>query len=272
MPNITEIIYDTFYKLIDQSSTFISNFLSAVLILLIGWLVAKGVAYLLKSFLSKVGVDKLGNKVLELDIFRKYKLDLKLSKVIAQVVYVLILLFVAVSAADTLGVPAISAMFLMLVNFIPKLAVAILMILVGVYISDIVRKFAEALMKSFNVPSFKLIGKIIFFFFSFIAVILALGQAGINTKLLESSFSIIIAAFALTFAIGFGYASKDILINVLSSVYSKNKIREGDLVEIDGVKGIVHKLDSTSVTIQTKENDVLFPIKVLQSDKIIIYK
>lgn len=272
MPNIAEIIYETFYKLIDQSSTFISNFLSAILILLIGWLVAKGVSYLLKSFLSKVGIDKLGDKVLELDVFKKYKLELKLSKVIAQVVYVLILLFIAVSAADTLGVPAISAMFLMLVNFIPKLAVAIFMILAGIYISDLVRKFAEALMKSFNIPTYKLIGKIIFFFFSFIAVILALGQAGINTKLLESSFSIIIAAFALAFAIGFGYASKDVLINVLSSVYSKNKIKEGDLVEIEGVKGVVHKLDSTNVTIKTNDNKVLFPIKVLQSQKIIIYK
>lgn len=271
LPDLRGILANTLSKLIEQSSTFISNFISAILILGIGWLIAKGVAFVLKSFLSKIGLDKLGEKIQDMELLRKYDLDFKLSHVISMVVYVLIMLFLSVSAADTLGVPAISNMFLMLVNFIPKLIVAIIMTLLGLFISDLARKFVETLCKSFNIASGKLISMAVFFFLGFISIILALGQAGINTKLLESSFNIIIAALALAFSIGYGLASKDILINILSSIYSRKKFSEGDLVEIQGVKGTIILMDNTNLILETDGVRTSFPLKVLQTEKITVF-
>jgi small-conductance mechanosensitive channel len=271
LPDLRGILANTLSKLIEQSSTFISNFISAILILGIGWLIAKGVAFVLKSFFSKIGLDKLGEKIQDMELLRKYDLDFKLSHVISMVVYVLIMLFLSVSAADTLGVPAISNMFLMLVNFIPKLIVAIIMTLLGLFISDLARKFVETLCKSFNIASGKLISMAVFFFLGFISIILALGQAGINTKLLESSFNIIIAALALAFSIGYGLASKDILINILSSIYSRKKFTEGDLVEIQGVKGTIIMMDNTNLILESDGVRTSFPLKVLQTEKITLF-
>jgi small-conductance mechanosensitive channel len=271
LPNLKEILADTLSKLIEQSSTFISNFISAVLILGIGWLIAKGVAFVLKSFFSKIGLDKLGEKIKDMELLRKYDFDFKLSHIISTVVYVLIMLFLSVSAADTLGVPAISNMFLMLVNFIPKLIVAIMMTLLGLFVSDLARKFVETLCKSFNISSGKLISMAVFFFLGFISIILALGQAGINTNLLESSFNIILAALALAFSVGYGLASKDILVNILSSIYSRKKYSIGDLVEIQGVKGTITTIDNTNIILESDGIKTSFPLKVLQSEKVTLY-
>lgn len=271
LPNLSQIIHDTFSKLINQSSTFISNLLSAIVILVIGWLVAKICSWVIRTALEKLGADKLGEKIQDLEVLKKYKLEFKLSKLIATVAYVFIMLFLSVSAADTLGVPAISNMFLMLVNFIPKLIVALIMILVGLFIADYARKFVETICKSFNISSGKLIGMAVFFFISFISIILALGQAGINTKLLESSFNIIIAALALSFSIGYGIASKEILVNILGSIYSRKRYQEGDVVEIQGVKGTVVRIDNTTFVLNSNGNEVSFPTKLLQSEKITLY-
>ena len=271
LPNLKEILANTLSKLIEQSSTFISNLISAILILGIGWLIAKGVAFILKSFFSKIGLDKLGEKIKDMELLRKYDFDFKLSHVISTVVYVLIMLFLSVSAADTLGVPAISNMFLMLVNFIPKLIVAIMMTLLGLFVSDLARKFVETLCKSFNIASGKLISMAVFFFLGFISIILALGQAGINTNLLESSFNIILAALALAFSVGYGLASKDILINILSSIYSRKKYSIGDLVEIQGVKGTITTIDNTNIILESDGFKTSFPLKVLQSEKVTLY-
>lgn len=271
LPNLKEILADTLSKLIEQSSTFISNFISAVLILGIGWLIAKGVAFVLKSFFSKIGLDKLGEKIKDMELLRKYDFDFKLSHIISTVVYVLIMLFLSVSAADTLGVPAISNMFLMLVNFIPKLIVAIMMTLLGLFVSDLARKFVETLCKSFNISSGKLISMAVFFFLGFISIILALGQAGINTNLLESSFNIILAALALAFSVGYGLASKDILVNILSSIYSRKKYSIGDLVEIQGIKGTITTIDNTNIILESDGIKTSFPLKVLQSEKVTLY-
>ncbi len=271
-PDIKQILINTFSKLIEQSSTFISNLISAVLILTIGWVVARVAAFLFKSFFSRVGVDKLGEKIQNMEMLRKYQLDFKLSQVLSQIVFILIMLFLSVSAADTLGVPAISNMFMMLVDFIPKLGVAIMMTLLGLFVSDLARKFVETLCKSFNIAAGKLISMGVFFFLSFISVILALGQAGINTKLLESSFNIMVAGLVLAFSIGYGIASKEILLNILSSIYSRKKFREGDIVEIQGVKGTIIRMDNTTLVLSSEGNEVSFPLRVLQTEKVTLFQ
>lgn len=270
-PDIKQILINTFSKLIEQSSTFISNLISAILILTIGWVVARVAAFLFKSFFSRVGVDKLGEKIQNMEMLRKYQLDFKLSQVLSQIVFILIMLFLSVSAADTLGVPAISNMFMMLVDFIPKLGVAIMMTLLGLFVSDLARKFVETLCKSFNIAAGKLISMGVFFFLSFISVILALGQAGINTKLLESSFNIMVAGLVLAFSIGYGIASKEILLNILSSIYSRKKFREGDLVEVQGVKGTIIRMDNTTLVLNSEGNEVSFPLRVLQTEKVTLF-
>ncbi|MBX2952864.1 MAG: mechanosensitive ion channel [Leadbetterella sp.] len=270
-PDIKQILINTFSKLIEQSSTFISNLISAVLILGIGWGVARIAAFLFRSFFSKVGVDKLGEKIQNMEMLKKYELDFSLSRVLSQIVFILIMLFLSVSAADTLGVPAISNMFMMLVDFIPKLGVAIMMTLLGLFVSDLARKFVETLCKSFHIASGKLISMGVFFFLSFISVILALGQAGINTKLLESSFNILVAGLVLAFSIGYGIASKEIMLNILSSIYSRKKFREGDLVEILGVKGTIIRMDNTTLVLSADGKEISFPLRVLQTEKITLF-
>ena len=271
-PDIKQILINTFSKLIEQSSTFISNSISAILILGVGWVVAKAASFLFRSFLARVGVDRLGEKIQNLEMLRKYQLDFKLSKVLSVILYILIMLFLSVSAADTLGVPAISNMFMMLVDFIPKLGVAIMMTLLGLFVSDLARKFVETLCKSFRVNSGKLIGMGVFFFLSFISVILALGQAGINTKLLESSFNILVAGLVLAFSIGYGIASREILLNILSAIYSRKRYREGDLVEVLGVKGTILRMDNTSLVLSSEGTEVSFPLRVLQTEKITLFQ
>ena len=271
LPNIKDILIDTFSKLIEQFSTFTSNLISALVILLVGWIVAKTVSIIIKNILSRAGIDKIGDKIKEIDAIKKFNLNFKLSKIIATTVYVFVMLFLSVSAADKLGVPAISSMFLMLVNFIPKVLVASVMTLLGLFLSDLARNFVVALCKSFNIASGKLIGMGIFFFLLFITIILALGQAGINTVLLESSFNIIIGGMVLAFSIGYGFASKDILLNIISSFYSKNKFSEGQIIEILDVKGKILKIDNTSIVLETERGQTLFPLKVLQTEKVTLF-
>ncbi|MCY1307195.1 hypothetical protein D9M70_570990 [compost metagenome] len=163
-------------------------------------------------------------------------------------------------------------MFMMLVDFIPKLGVAIMMTLLGLFVSDLARKFVETLCKSFRIASGKLISMGVFFFLSFISVILALGQAGINTKLLESSFNILVAGLVLAFSIGYGIASKEILLNILSSIYSRKKFNEGDLIEVLGVKGTIMRIDNTTLVLNSGGNEVSFPLRVLQTEKVTLFR
>ncbi len=271
-PSFTDTLIETFNDMIKSFMGFFYNLIGAVLILVIGWLVAKMVAAVTKTMLEKVGADKVGDKLNEIDAIKGLKLEIKLSSIISKVLYYFILIFMLRPAADTLGVPAISDMVKLMVEFIPKLISSALMLSAGVFLADALKNFVVTLCKSFNIAAGKLIGTAIFFFLLIIFVIQAVAQVGINTSLLESSFNLLVGGIIFAFAIGYGFASKEILLNIISSFYSRGRYKEGQVLEIDGIKGEVIAMDNTTITLKTADSKTIFPLQVLQSKKVIVFE
>lgn len=272
LPNLSDVLIATLTKLINQLIEFVPRFIFAACILLIGYLVAKGLAMVIKKILERVGFDKVGNKLNEISIVKQLQTEIKLSVVVSQVVYYFVLLGFITDAARTLGVGAITGLVEKLVNFVPQLIVAAIMLQIGVLVSEAIKNAVVSVCKSFNVPSAKLIGNIAFAFFLVITVISALGQAGINTELLESSFNLILGGIILAFGVGYGFASRDLLANILSSFYAKTRYREGQNIKIDGITGVITDIDNTSITLKTERSSTVIPLQSLQSKNVEIFQ
>lgn len=271
VPSLYDTLKQTLNDLVSSFMGFIFNLVGALAILLIGWWVAKMVAAITQKMLEKVGADKLGEKLNDIDPIKSMKLEIKLSEVISKILYYFILIFIFRPAADKLGVPAISDMVKLLVEFIPKLLSAGIMLFVGIWLADSLRNFIVTLCKSFNIAAGKLIGTAVFFFLLIIFVIQSVAQVGINTSLLESSFNLLVGGIIFAFAIGYGFASKEILHNIISSFYSKNRYKEGQTIEIDGIKGEIIAMDNTTITLRTGDSKTIFPLQVLQSKKVVVF-
>ncbi|MBO0950475.1 mechanosensitive ion channel family protein [Fibrella forsythiae] len=265
LPNITEILINTFQTLITQFINFVPKFIGAGVVLAIGVLVAKMLAAVVQRVLKSAGFDRFGDKLNEIDLIRQLQTEIKLSEIVAKVLYYFVLLVFITAATETLGIAAITGMVTSLVNFIPKLIAAAIMLQVGVLVADVLKRGVVSLCASFGISSGRLLGMVVFFFFLIITIISALGQAGINTELLESSFNLLIGGVFLAFAVGYGLASRDVMANILSSFYSKNKFKEGQTIRLEGITGQIILVDSTSLTLQTGESTTTIPMQMLQT-------
>ncbi|GAB3642992.1 mechanosensitive ion channel family protein [Spirosoma arcticum] len=271
LPNLQEILTNIVTGLINQLVNFIPRLITALVILIVGLLIAKLIRTIIKTVLSKIGVDKVGEKLNEIDFVKKLNTDIKISSILAQVIYFFIALVFATAAAEMLGVAALTDLMLGITNLIPKLIVAGVMLIVGLFISEGLKQFVISICNSFNISAGRMLGTLVFFFFLIISLINALRQAGLNTGLLESSFNLIIGGVIFAFAVGYGIASRDVMANMLSSFYSKNKYQEGQTIQIDDTKGQILKIDSTSLTLQTGETTTVFPLQVLQTKKVEVF-
>ena len=269
--NLSQMIIEIFSNMIKNFMSFFANLIQASIVVLIGWLVAKLVATIVQKVLQNVGIDKIGEKLNEIDTVKGLKLEIKLSTVISKILYYFILIFILQPAADTLGVPAISDMIKLIVTFIPKMISAVLMLSAGVFLADALKNFVITLCKSFNIAAGKLIGTAVFFFLFIIFLIQSVAQIGINTSLFESTFNLIIGGIIFAFAIGYGFASKEILLNIISSFYSKNRYKGGEIIEIDGIKGEIIAIDNTTITLKTGDSKTIFPLQVLQSKTVTVF-
>ena len=75
-------------------------------------------------------------------------------------------------------------------------------------------------------------------------------------------------AILLAFGISYGFASRDILTNILSSFYSKERYTEGMIIKINDIQGTVIKVDTLTITIQAENKKVVIPVKKLISETI----
>jgi hypothetical protein len=271
LPDLKGVLINTLESFISKFIEFVPNVVVAMVVIIAGVLIGKILSKVVDKVLTQIGFNKLGDKINEIEAIKKFDLDIKLSKVVGKLLYYFVLLVFIIAAADTLGVPAISNMVLLLVEFIPKIISAAIMVLAGVLLADMLRKFVADLCASFNVSSGKLISSAVFFFVLIIVVIASLAQAGINTSLLEFTFSVLVGGIILAFSIGYGFASKEILLNILSSFYSKNKYRIGQTIEIDGVKGEVIDVDNTTISLKTSDQVTILPLRLLQTHKVVVY-
>lgn len=271
LPELADVLRNTFQTLIDQFVEFVPRLLGAIVILLIGIGFARLVALIIRRVLDRVGFDKIGNRLNEISIIKQLKTEIKLSEIVAKVLYYFILLVFIKAATEKLGVAAISEMVASLINFIPKLIAAAIMLQVGVLVADAVRSAVLNLCQSFNIASGRLLSMIVFIFFLIVTVISALGQAGINTELLESSFNLIIGGVIFAFAIGYGIASRDVMANILSSFYTKNRYKEGQTIQIDDIKGEIIKIDTMSLTLRTGDTITVIPLQTLQTRKVEVF-
>ena len=248
----------------------IPSLLSALLVLIIGWIIAKFVARIIRKFFERIKIDRFADRLNEIDFISKASWEIKPSRIFSKFLYYLVLLIFVIAATDVLGMPAISDLISDILNYIPLLITAILVLAIGILFSDFIRKLVQTTCESLGIPSAKVISSFVFYFLLINVLISALSQAQIDTDFIASNISIILAGAVLAFGLGYGLAAKDIFANFLTSFYSKDKVKIGDTITIDDIRGKVVDIDKTSVIIETKAGKVIYPLHKLMKEKITI--
>ena len=126
--------------------------------------------------------------------------------------------------------------------------------------------------ESLGIPAAGLISSVVFYFLFLNIAMIALSQARIDTEFIQDNLSIILAGVVLAFAIGYGFASRNIVANFLASFYNKGKINVGDTIGIEGVKGKVIRMDNSSIVLEVESREVLIPLSKIASEKIDVFE
>jgi hypothetical protein len=260
-----------FAELLARFSAAIPQLTFALLVLLIGWLIARVIRKIVRRILAGLGVDNLAERLNDIDLVQRSGMRIEISSVLAQMIYYILMLGFVIFATDMLGVPAITQMVRDVVDYLPALFSAFVLLLLGLFLADMVRGIVLTACQSMGLPSAKIIATAIFYFLFVTVAVSALAQAKINTGFMAINISIIIGALALAFAVGYGISSRDLLSNYLAGGYNRNKIQIGDDVRIIGMRGKVINIDATSLTLQTPSSEVIIPLGKIATEKVEIF-
>lgn len=250
----------------------IPKVLGAFVVFIIGWMIAKAIASVVKRILKSLRIDKLGEKLNDIDIISNSNFNVVPSTILSKLIYYVILLLFAIVASEILNVEPISKLVGDILTYIPNVFAAMIVLFIGLLIADFIKGIVETTTKSMGIPSYKLIGGAIFYFIFMMTIITAIKQIGIDADFIETNLSYIVAGGVFAFALGYGLASKDMMSNFLASLYSKEKFFVGDVVSIGNHKGEIVEMTSSSMVLRTAENKkVIIPLSKLSSESVEIF-
>ncbi|MCE4050666.1 MULTISPECIES: mechanosensitive ion channel [Bacillaceae] len=147
-------VSEPFANMLQNILAFLPKLLAAALIVLVGYFAAKIVRTIITSFLQSVGLESLANRFGMAKLFEKTSL----STIVGNIVFIFIMIPVVISALEKLDIDGISQPAVSMLNdvltMIPNIAVAIFLVLLGVWIGKWIKQIVSSLLSGLGIDSY----------------------------------------------------------------------------------------------------------------------
>jgi len=220
----------------------------AIVLLAVGFLIAPIVARIVRGALGSAGLDRLGERYGVPGVLARIGFDRPLSALVATAIRIAILVVAVAAALSLLGLAALSLALNQLILLMPKLFVALVLVVVGFVVAELVGARVQALATQMDLPGpFRQMAEaaIVALF-----VLTALAQIGVPTTILTGLVALIIVALSLTFALAFGLGGRDVARQLSAGRYVGNAYRVGDQIEVAGFSGRIRRIESAATVLE----------------------
>jgi len=267
----TQFFFDSLKTIGDKIVDVLPSIFGALLFLLLGWFLARLISAAIVRLLQAVNFDSFAEKVNVKEFLSKANVDISASEIIGKFVRGIIILLAFVGACDQLGLGMVSEKIGELINYLPTLFVAIVIFLLGIYFATFIRDLIKGATASLGMSAGKVVSNLVFYFLFIMVTLTALDQAGIDTTVITSNMLIIMGSILAAAAISYGFASRYVLSNILAGYAGRNTFQKGQTIEIEGIKGEIIDITSTSVILQTGNEKMVIPNHDLLTGRVKVF-
>jgi small-conductance mechanosensitive channel len=264
----TEILLESYTKLVDGLIFALPRIIAGAVLFLLGWLLAKLFSRLISRSLKALKFDKMMERVKLGDFLKRLRISSTPSQLAGKFIYWLVMLLMIVGFADALNLEVVSQKIGVLINYLPNIILAALILIIGLFLAGKVQQVIQVSMASQGIRAGRMIGNIIFYIISVFIILTALEQLKFNIDLLTSNVMILLGGVALAFSIGYGLAAKEIFPNIISSYYGKNMFAVGDTIRLAETEGEILEITNISVVLQTPEGKRYIPAKKFVTEEV----
>ncbi len=188
---------------------FIPSFVGAVIIFIIGLILAGGLFTLVEKIVRMLKVDKALSKVGVEEYVERAGLKLNTGVVFGQIVYWFVVVVFLLAVSDMLGFKTLSSFLVSVLLYIPNVVVGVLIMLVTVVVANFLKKTVKSSVMSAKLRSAGFLGTLAWWAIVIFGLATALGQIGLDVTILNTVITGIIVMFALAGGIAFGLGGKD---------------------------------------------------------------
>ncbi|HEV8671976.1 MAG TPA: small-conductance mechanosensitive ion channel [Candidatus Limnocylindria bacterium] len=185
------------------------SLVGALLLLVLGWIVAGIVGGLVTRLLRKVGLDQLATRAGITAFLERARLRLDAAGLVGGIVTWYVRLIFVVMAANAVGITAVSAVLSQIIGFIPNLLVALLILGAFAWLAGVTRNLVTGATESAGVPNSGALAMLAYATVLGFGVVAAASQVGVAATLINILFTGVVAGVALAFGLAFGLGGRE---------------------------------------------------------------
>jgi flagellar biosynthesis protein FliQ len=195
--------------LLQEIGAFLPRLLVAVGVLIVGWLIAKATRFTavkaMRAFNFHVLTERAG-----IDGFlQQGGTEKDATDVFGAIVYWLVILAALIVAFNGLGLSQVTDLLTRVLLFLPKLLVALVLLIVGAYFGRFVGQAVTTYLRNAEIADAGLLGHAVQYAIVAFVILLAFDHLDIGGGLIQNTFLILLAGVVLALALAFGIGGRD---------------------------------------------------------------
>ncbi len=264
LDNWLEAFRESAESALSLTASYLPKLLGAILLVLAGYLLARIVGAGTAGLLKLVGLDRLLANTPIQTLFNRSGSTKTGSDVLGLLVFWVIFLLFGVTATDMLGLPTVSATLTDLAHYLPKVGLAVLIIVLGMLAASYIKELIGLACTSAGISQGAIVAQTFYVAAILVVFVTAVNELGIDTTLLNSTIMIGFGGLIAGAALSFGLGARGAVANLIAAHYLRQVFRVGQTIRVGDIQGTIAALTPVAIVVDTPTGRVVVPASHFQ--------
>ena len=220
---LTAVVTGAWNAFATKITVFLPKLLGAIIIFVVGLLIAKLVKMMVVKLLRVVRFDGAADKTGVKGFLEKGNITKTSSEIVGMLIYWFVMILAIIASLDAMGLPIVSDILNDIFLYIPNVVAAIVVLVLGFLLGSLLSAVVRAAASNAGLAAPEGLGNAALYSVVFFSVSVALIQLGIGEEIVISAFTIAFGAAALALALAFGLGGKDVAAAYLKRILEEKK-------------------------------------------------
>ncbi|MCP3981400.1 MAG: mechanosensitive ion channel [bacterium] len=251
-----EKIVNAFRDLADSVVAALPKVAIGIVMIVVALIAAKLVEKILRVILVRIRFDSIVERVGVDKMLQRVGIRQQLNQSLPRLVYFLLLLLFARTAADALELTAISGALGSLFAYLPNLVAALLVVMIGTAAGQFAGNMVTQAASESGIDFAPALGRVVSTLIFFVVGVMAVTQLKVDTEIIRIVATIVLTGMALAFGLSFGLGSRELTRNIIAGFYARRVLSIGEPIEVAGERGVLESITPTHARIRSEDRTV----------------
>ncbi len=254
-----EVIRAALTNMVTNAISYLPRLATAVFILILGWIIARVVASVIRRVAERLRLDSLLERTGVNAGLERAQIKKTGSELLGMFLFWIIFLNFLLIGLESMGLNAAVEPLRNLIAYLPRLLAALATLTAGVLLSQFLGRAAQAAMSGMGVEFHQEVGQGVNILLIIMVVIVVLEQLGIDASIMTSILTNVITLIMAGLALAFGLGGRSVAQNVLAGYYAREQFSAGDTLFIDGQEGSLAGIGTLNSEVVVGQDRLVIP-------------